>query len=145
LKPTSPRNYCRGHEDFQTSSSARFTGYTGGSFKPGNLKGPRYVGRLINKFVYEPLPPGVLQELKRVNPPNEKGYRKYKHHQFLTPDIGNPHLEKQIIEVTTLMRVADDKREFEGLFGRAFPNLTKRGQQLGLDYPGEAEARKSSS
>jgi hypothetical protein len=101
----------------------------GWEFKPGSLKGPRYVGKLVNKLVYEPLPPGVLDELKRLNPPNDKGQRRYRHHQFLTEDIGNPHLERQIIEVTTLMRVADDKKTFEGLFRKAFP---MSGQQMQL-------------
>lgn len=108
-------------------------------FKPGTIRGPRYVGKLINKLVYKPLPPGVLDQLKRLNPPlNEKGYRRYKHHQFLTPDIGNPHLEKQIIEVTTLMRVADDKHSFERLFQKAFPS--KDGVQLTL-LPEDNEAQ----
>lgn len=104
----------------------------GWEFKPGTVKGPLYVGKLVNKLVYEPLPPGVLDELKRVNPRTEKGYRRYKHHQFLTEDIGHPHLNKQIIEVTALMRVSEDKRGFQALFQKAFP---KRGQQLPLDLP----------
>ena len=101
-------------------------------FRPGTLRGPRYVGKLVNKLVYEPLPPGVLAKLKQLNPPNDKGYRKHRHHQFLTQEIGDPHLEKQIIEVTTLMRVAEDKNVFEALFRKAFP---KAGQQLKLMLP----------
>lgn len=104
----------------------------GWEFKPGTLRGPRYVGKLINKLIYEPLPPGVLDELRRRNPPNERGYRKHKHHQFLTPDIGEPHLNKQVIEVTTLARVSDDKDAFFAMFRRAFP---KRGDQLSLLPP----------
>jgi hypothetical protein len=106
----------------------------GWEFRPGSLRGPRYVGKLINKLVYGPLPPGVLEQLKHLNPPNEKGYRRYKHHQFLTDDIGNPHLERQIVEVTTLMRVSDDKQSFEQLFRRAFP---RAGEQLKLTYPND--------
>jgi hypothetical protein len=108
----------------------------GWEYKPGTLRGPRYVGKLVNKLIYEPLPPGVLEELKEVNPPNEKGYRRYRHHQFLTEDVGHPHLNKQIIEVTALMRVADDRKTFDGLFLKAFP---KRRQQLSLDYTSEEE------
>jgi hypothetical protein len=99
-------------------------------FKPGTLRGPRYVGKLINKLVYKQLPPGVLETLKQKNPPNERGNRRHRLHQFLTPEIGHPHLEKQIIEVTTLMRVSDDKSSFERLFSRAFPD--SRGEQLHL-------------
>ncbi|PYR92901.1 MAG: hypothetical protein DMF84_11580 [Acidobacteria bacterium] len=106
-------------------------------FKAGTLRGPRYVGKLINKLIYKPLPPGVLEELKRLNPPNEKGYRRYKHHQFLTEEIGEPHLEKQVIEVTALMRVSDDKNTFEKLFQKAFPS--KDGFQLELLPDPESE------
>lgn len=105
-------------------------------FKPGSRKRPQVVGKLINKLVYEPLPPGVLAELRKLNPPTEKGYRKYRHHQFLTPETGHPHLDKQITEVVTLMRVSDDRPMFERLFQKAFP---KRGQQLQLEYGERAE------
>jgi len=82
---------------------------------------------LINKLIYGPLPPGVLAELRKLNPPTEKGYRKYRHHQFLTPETGHPHLDKQITEVVTLMRVSDDQGAFDRLFNKAFP---KPRQQL---------------
>ncbi|TAL13956.1 hypothetical protein EPN95_04685 [Patescibacteria group bacterium] len=103
----------------------------GWEFKPGNHKRPRLIGKLINKLIYEPLPPGVLNELRKRNPPTEKGYRKYRHHQFLTRETGHPHLDKQIVEVITLMRVSDDRIVFERLFQKAFP---KTGQQLALEY-----------
>ena len=47
-------------------------------------------------------------------------YRAHKHFQFLTADTGNPQLDRQISTVTTLMRIAADKHEFEDLFERAF-------------------------
>ncbi|MEK7993280.1 MAG: P63C domain-containing protein [Planctomycetota bacterium] len=100
-------------------------------YKEGSVKSPRYLGKIINRTVYEPMPPGVLDELRRVNPKTESGYRKYQHHRFLTPDTGHPHLDKQIVAVTTLMRVADSKDRFWELFERAFP---KKGQQMRLEY-----------
>lgn len=92
----------------------------GWEYRPGTSKRPCYVGKLINKYVYEQLPPGVLDELRRLNPKNEKGYRARKHHQFLTVDTGNVHLDRQISTVTTLMRIAKEKQDFEELFERAF-------------------------
>lgn len=92
----------------------------GWEFRPGTSKRTPYVGKLVNKYVYEQLPPGVLDELKRLNPRTPKGYRAHKHFQFLTADTGNPTLDKQISTVTTLMRIAANKREFEDLFERAF-------------------------
>jgi hypothetical protein len=108
----------------------------GWEYRAGHHKRPRHVGKLVNLLVYDKLPSGVLPELKRKNPPvNESGYRRWRHHQFLTAETGEPHLDKQIIEVTTLMRVADDKKQFERLFHKAFPKAGA-GHQLGLGLPG---------
>jgi hypothetical protein len=93
----------------------------GWEFKPGNTKRNPQTGKLINRYIYDQLPPGVHDELRRRNPRTEKGYRRHKHHQYLTADTGNVHLDRQVATVTTLMRIAKDKREFEELFERAFP------------------------
>ncbi len=65
-------------------------------------KRPGVVGRWINDLVYERIGPMVLPELQERNPTTEKGYRKYKHHQFLTADIGAPALRKHIDSLHTL-------------------------------------------
>lgn len=91
---------------------------------------PGYVGVLTNELVYDKLPPGVLDELRRQNPVNpETKRRRYKYHQFLSGDIGNPHLEKHISGVLTLMRASEDFDTFKRLFRRAFPAA---GDQLHL-------------
>ncbi|SHF46321.1 P63C domain-containing protein [Streptoalloteichus hindustanus] len=95
----------------------------GWEYKPGTSKRTPYVGKLINKYIYEALPEGVLEELQRKNPRTEKGYRRYRHFQFLSADTGHPHLDKQISTVTTLMRISKTKLEFEELFERAFPPM----------------------
>ncbi len=95
-------------------------------YKPGTSKRTPYVGKLINKYVYEQLPPNVLDELRRLNPRKPSGHRSYKHFQFLTPDTGNDHLNQQISTVTTLLRVARNKQDFEDLFERAFPPAQAR-------------------
>jgi len=95
-------------------------------YKPGTSKRTPYVGKLVNKYIYEQLPPGVHDELKRLNPRTERGYRRHKFFQFLTADTGNPQLDKQISTVTTLMRISRDKLEFEDLFERAFPPIEPR-------------------
>jgi hypothetical protein len=56
---------------------------------------PRYAGKLTNELIYNQLPPGIRQELERLNSKAEKWRRKYHHHRFLTGQIGHPHLEKQ--------------------------------------------------
>lgn len=93
----------------------------GWDYRPGSAKRTPYVGKLVNKYIYEQLPPGVLDELRELNPVTDKGWRKHKHFQFLTADTGNTHLDRQISTVTTLMRIAGSKEEFEDLFERAFP------------------------
>jgi hypothetical protein len=92
----------------------------GWAYKPGTSRRTPYVGHLINKYVYEQLPPGVLAELRKLNPMTEKGYRKHKHFQFLTSDTGNEHLDRQITAVVTLMKISDSKGEFEANFDKAF-------------------------
>lgn len=95
-------------------------------YKPGSAKRTPYVGKLINKYIYEQLPPGVLDQLRELNPVTQNGRRKHKHHQYLTSDTGNKHLDRQISTVTTLLRISDDKEQFEELFERAFPPAEPR-------------------
>lgn len=94
-----------------------------------NSKRPGIVGTYTNKYVYDLLPSGVKNELQRANPTVKPGRRKYKHHQFLTEDIGNDHLKNHLLKVITLMQAARDWRDFNILFNRAF-NLP---EQLELD------------
>jgi hypothetical protein len=93
----------------------------GWEYKPGSAKRTPYVGKLINKYIYEQLPPGVLDELRTLNPVTERGRRRHKHFQYLTSDTGNKHLDRQISTTTTLLRISDHKAHFEDLFERAFP------------------------
>lgn len=59
--------------------------------------------------------------LKRLNPKNKSGNRLQRHHQFLTENIGNPHLEKHLASVVTLMRISPNWRKFKDYLRRAFP------------------------
>jgi hypothetical protein len=92
-------------------------------FDHNAAQGPRFAGKLTNQLVYERLPPGVLNELRRKNPV-VKNRRRHAHHQFLTESIGNPHLERHIASVTTLMRAARTWGEFEAMANRALPPRT---------------------
>lgn len=100
----------------------------GWPYSPPSPKRSSYVGKLTNALVYEKLPPGVLEELRGKNPVVKNGRRKHKHHQFLTENIGNPHLEKQIASVTTLMRASSSWSQFNRLFDRAFPPIQLQGR-----------------
>jgi hypothetical protein len=92
----------------------------GWPYRPGSAKRPSYVGQLINKYIYAQLPPPVLPELRKLNPVTEAGYRKHKHFQHLTADTGNIHLDRQITATTTIMKVSDDRKDFEENFAKAF-------------------------
>jgi len=94
----------------------------------GNAKSP-LVGQYTNKFVYDVLPEMVLDELRNKNPlvknkSNEnKFYRKYKFHQFLTENIGISHLDKHLASVITIMKLSDNWEHFESLFNRRYGEI----------------------
>lgn len=77
----------------------------------------------LGKLIYDQLPPGVLEDIQRKNPvdPVTKR-RKRKHYDWLTEDVGNPHVDKQIAAVTTLLRATPNGqwKFFELLFNQAF-------------------------
>jgi len=90
------------------------------------------VGKLTKELVYKRLPPGVLEQLTKLNPKDDRGRRRHKHHQFLTEDIGHPHLSKHLASVTTLMRVSSSWGRFMKLMNKAFP---ARDEQQTLPFP----------
>jgi hypothetical protein len=92
-------------------------------------QGPRYAGKLIKKIIFENLPPGVLQELDKLNPANAKWQRKSRMSQLLSSAIGHPHVEKLVAVNTMLFKVSDNKEDFKRNYMRAFP---KKGDQLEL-------------
>lgn len=96
-------------------------------YDPESVKRPGVVGKFTNTYVYEQLPPGVLDELRRKNPKDEFGRRRARLHQFLSDDVGNPHLERQIAATSAIMRVAEDWPAFKRMFARAFP---RQGDQI---------------
>lgn len=77
----------------------------------GIKKRPGIIGKWTNTFIYEELPNGVLEELKKKTPKSESGNRTNRYHQLLTTDIGEPNLEKQINKVITLFQVSDNMKQ----------------------------------
>lgn len=110
----------------------------GWKFTPGSNARNAYIGKLTKAIIYDPLPPGVIEELERLNPyVPEKKRRPHLHHRLLTEDIGNRHLEKQIVSVTTLLRVSENWSEFSKHFSKAFP--PGAGDLFALPPPSEAD------
>ena len=105
-------------------------------YEPGNNNRNAYIGKLTNTLIYEQLPDGVLEELRRKNPRDpETKRRKRNHHQLLTADVGHPHLDKQILVVTTLLSISDTWGEFCRLFSKKFPPA--QGDLFALPAPKE--------
>jgi hypothetical protein len=103
------------------------------AYNPQTVKRPSIIGKWTNKLIYEQLPEGILGELQRKNPRVYKRGRRYRHFQFLTEDIGNPHLRGHLQQVIVLMRISPNWRVFLQHFNRAFPKV---GDQIELEGEG---------
>lgn len=92
----------------------------------GIKRRPGIIGKWTNKLIYEQLPPGVLDELKRKTPKSARL------HQSLTADIGQPELAAQITQVVTIFRLSDN-------MGQMWSNFNKlQSRQAGqLELPFE--------
>jgi hypothetical protein len=99
----------------------------GWTWKGMSINRPSYVGKLTNDLVYARIAVGLLEELKRLTPKDEKGQRKNRFHQWLTPDIGHPELAKHLAAVIALMKASSTWDGFKRAVERALP---KRGGQL---------------
>lgn len=99
----------------------RLRGWQWNGMKVGSR--PGVVGRYTNDLVYERLAPGILDELRKKNPKDEKGNREAKHHQLLTDDIGIPALQQHLFATTSFMKAASNWDQFYRNMQRAFPKL----------------------
>ena len=97
----------------------------GWKYSSESIKRPQVVGKLTNDIVYRRLAPGVLDELRELNPKTPKGVRKHHHHQWLTRDFGHPRLREHLASVITLMKVAPNWRRFMDMLNRALPKYPK--------------------
>ena len=88
----------------------------------GIKKRPSVIGTWTKKLIYEELPNGVLDELQKNTPKSPLGNKTVRYHQFLTEDIGSPHLTAQINQVVTLFQLSDNMQhmwqQFEKLKSR---------------------------
>lgn len=95
-------------------------------YPPKGNKMPRYFGVLTNDIVYARLAPGVLNELRRVTPRDEKGRLKNHLHRRLTDDVGHPKLLQHLGAVVTVMKFSPDKDydSFKKLLDKHYPRQT---------------------
>jgi hypothetical protein len=109
------------------------------------LKGWVWPGMQKNRFsvvahytrdlVYERIGPGVLAELERKSPKNEKGQRANRLHQWLTDDIGDPMLAQHMHALLMFQRLAIANgygwNRFVGMVNQVLP---KRGSNLEFQF-----------
>jgi hypothetical protein len=90
-----------------------------------NGKMPSVTGKYIKSMIYQRLAPGVIEELERLNPVTEKGYRKNRHSQFLTRDIGHPALSRMVYEHIGIQSALDDGEweKYNRIVDRKFPKV----------------------
>jgi len=108
----------------------------GWAYVPEQTRHSPYMGKFINKYVFDGLPPGVLDELKARLPKNENGNRRAKLWQQLTVDTGIPHLDRQLTADLTLMGISESKEQFD----QHWKKLFGRQSLLPLKPPMELEA-----
>ncbi|WP_167354349.1 P63C domain-containing protein [Cupriavidus nantongensis] len=101
-------------------------------WKWDSLRRPGIVAGYTKNIVYARIAPGILEELERKNPRTEKGYRKAKHHQWLTEEVGHPALERHLEGVMLLLRISDTWQDFRVALERGYPRLD--GNQLNLPF-----------
>ena len=93
----------------------------------GRAKTP-LLGHITNDIVYDRLPPGVLDTLRELNPTKgDTKRRKYKHHQFLSQEVGQPDLRDHILQLIPVMKISRDWSTFKRHLDVAFPQV---GDQL---------------
>ena len=98
------------------------------------IRRPSVIGRYTNDFVYERLAPGVLEELRRLNPTLAAGGRRHKHHQWFTPELGHPKLKEHLEGVMVLIRISSSWSAFRKNLDIAYPK-----QNLNRELPFGAE------
>jgi len=101
----------------------------GWQWKGMKVNRPQYVGKLTNDLVYERLAPGVLQELQRVTPRDDKGRTKHRYHQRLTVDVGHPELDKLLHTIVHFMLASANWGLFYRMVQRSLP---RQNEQLPL-------------
>lgn len=98
-------------------------------------KRPGVVGQWINNIVYERLGPNVKTYLEEVNPKNDNGNRKDRHHQYLTKDIGYPLLRERLAAIEALGKASGyNWIKFMIMLDNVFP---RQNQQLMIDFNSE--------
>ena len=91
-----------------------------------SIKRPSVIGHYTNDLVYGRIAPGLLEELRQVNPTLPTGRRQHRHHQWFTQEFGHPKLDQHLAAVTALMRASPNWNTFQRSLQRAFPVINSQ-------------------
>lgn len=114
---------------------------------PKSSKRPQFSGKIIRKYVYEPLAvkklgtdkaaEGILLfKLDKLNPKNLSGKRQYNMHQFLD-SIGIECLKEHITKFITIGETSDNKTQFNNNFDKVFGLEDPQGDLFEINYPAD--------
>jgi hypothetical protein len=101
-------------------------------YPPTSSKRPAYIGHWTNDIIYTRLAPGVLRELKKLNPRLPSGNRKRKFFQYLTQDMGSPALRDHLSNSIFLMKTCASWEDFKKRLDKAAP---KYGDTIPMNFP----------
>jgi P63C domain len=101
-----------------------------------NCGRPGVLGHITNNLVYKRLAPGVLDELRRKIPRNEKGRLTKKLFQGLTPDYGHPKVRTLLEGETMLAKYSRDLETFMKRVDKEYPQY---GKTMKLPFPEKLE------
>jgi hypothetical protein len=112
----------------------------GWTWNYASTKKPQFVGRYINDLVYDRLAPAINEELRKRNPMvnRETGYRKGKHHSWLTEDIGVPKLQEHLFALITLAKASG--KNWNNFYRMVQRSLPKYGQNFQIEFKEEEMA-----
>lgn len=102
-----------------------------------DTKRPPCVGRITKDIVYSRLEAGVIDELEKRNPLLPNGYRKVKHHQWLSDEIGHPVLDRHFYALRGLFRGHRTWKSFYHALQLAHPRKNEIIQLELDDYMGD--------
>jgi hypothetical protein len=113
----------------------------GWQWKGMNVNRPQVVAAYTKDFVYARLAPGILDELERRLPIDDKTRRRAARlHQLFTDDIGHPALAQHLHAVIGLMRASSTWEHFVGMIDVAFP---ARGDTLSMPFMADPPQQRS--
>lgn len=93
------------------------------SYDPASQLRPQQIGKFTNKYVYDLFPAEVMEEIRKRNPKlksDSRSFRRNRHHQYLTTDIGLPQLDSHIAKLLGVMKLSKDAKHFDENFKMAF-------------------------